>query len=370
MSSTKRLALAAAAVALLSGVVAAVAFWPSAPAPSPAVSVTAPRTFASFIRPSSVSSGTKSHLGFLDSSRFLGDSFLPTASFVQPAPPNGVTVPLDGTSSIYRPTAENQWAVMGWPVPSYRFQLQEASGSITDDVHGITAAASGAGHTYQASGSEATYASKGIRLVDGTASMGFTSAAGALWDPTYQSLCVYVEFENMTTPAATRAIVALTGAASAYVGMTASPASALRLQGGTAVNGTINYHDAKRHPLIAVWRPGTVTGGQILGHTSSQYRISTDKEQFSATWTSVADSTKGIGTGGSASLTSSDTIYFEFDAWVGSSCDTIVDSTTEKVFLQRKGWTVTGYRRRRRRVRLRRYHRRGRPPRFPMLMAA
>lgn len=256
--------------------------------------------------------------------------------------------PFDGSTTIYRPTTEAHYIAMGWPVPSYRFQLQEASGNVTDDIHGLVATATGAGHTYQVSGADpAGFASKGIRLVDATASMGFSNAAGARWDPTYQCLTSYIEVELNAVPAATRAIYALTGAASAYIAFLGSgvPANQAKIfiQGTGNTFGTAQYNDGKRHPILIEWFPGSFTGGQVLGHTVARYRISTDKEQFSGTWAFVADSTKGIGTGGSASLTCGNVTYFDDITWVGSNAETIGSTTTPKVHLQRRGWTVTGY---------------------------
>jgi len=255
----------------------------------------------------------------------------------------GGGVPFDGSTLIYRPSAESHFAEIGWPVPSWLYQLQELSGSITDSVHGVVATASGSGHTYDFQGTESTYSSKGIRLTDGVASAGFTSASTVMWDPTYHALSIYFEFEAMSAPAAARSVLAISGA-SVYASLNvASGQARIRMVGVSVNQGTYNYLDGKRHPCLVEWHPGTVTGGQILGHTSSLGRLSTDKEQFTVTWGGVGSGTKGIGTGGSASLTSADIALFCVMGFAGSSAQTIRNTTTPKGLLQAKGWTVTGY---------------------------
>ena len=88
-TTLKRLALAALIVAgVIGGGVAAVTLWPSSTAAvAPAVQPHAPQPFAAFMRTSSVTSTSRSHLGFLDSGRFLGDSFSLSKSFLTPAAP-------------------------------------------------------------------------------------------------------------------------------------------------------------------------------------------------------------------------------------------------------------------------------------------
>lgn len=243
----------------------------------------------------------------------------------------------DGSSSIYRPVSASDWLALGFPIPDYRWPLQEASGSVVDEVRGVSMAASGA-VTYQQSGTEAAYTSKGVATVDGTASMGFTATAANLWNITYQSVVAYLEFEATAVPAALRSFFALTGAASMYVGMTVSSGKAvLSLRPNGAVNGTYDYNDGKRHPIIIELTPGA----SVLDHVTSRFRYSTDKEQLTGTWVVAGNGTKGLATGGSASLTSAPAKYFDCAVWTGTSADTVAASP--KSLLQAKGWTVTGY---------------------------
>jgi len=248
-------------------------------------------------------------------------------------------VPFDGTSTVYRPSSAAHWTSILWPVPAYRFPLQEASGSATDEVRGATMAAAGA-VTYQASGTETTYASKGVQFPDGTAGLGFTAVAGALHNITYQAIVVYAEFEVVTVPAALRSLIALTGAASMYVGLTVSAAKALlTLRPNGAVNGTYDYNDGKRHPILIEHIPGA----SIIDHATSRFRFSTDKEQVTGTTIVSGNGTKGLATGGSASLTSAPVKVFDLAYWVGTDAESLANTTTPKVALQRRGWTVTGY---------------------------
>lgn len=247
--------------------------------------------------------------------------------------------PFDGTSTVYRPASASDWTSLLLPVPAYRFQLQEASGSIVDEVRGSTMAAVGE-VTYQQSGTETTYASKGVGFPDGTASLGFSAGAGALHNLTYQSVVIYAEFEVISVPAALRSFIALTGAASMYVGLTVSAGKALlTLRPNGAVNGTYDYNDGKRHPIMIEH----LIGASVLDHTTSRFRFSTDKEQVTGTTIISGNGTKGLATGGSASLTSAPVKVFDLAYWVGTDAESLANTTTPKTALQRRGWTVTGY---------------------------
>lgn len=248
--------------------------------------------------------------------------------------------PLDGTSLVFRPASVSDWLGIGLPVPSYRWGLQEAAGPITDDVRGVAMTASGA-VAYLQSGTELSYASKGVSTVDGTASMGFTAATGELWNVRFQAIVVYLEVEVTGIPAALRSLFALTGAASFYVGLVQATASKANLscRSAATTNGTFDYNDGKRHPVLIELIPAAAT----TDHTGAGlFRVSTDKQQITGTWSFTSDGTKGLGTGGSASLTSAPAKYFDCAVWAGTDAETI-STLTPKVALQRKGWVVTGY---------------------------
>ena len=247
--------------------------------------------------------------------------------------------PLDGTSSVYRPSEASHWTQLGLPIPAYRFQLQEASGSVTDEVSGATMAAVGA-VTYQQAGTETTYATLGVRTTDGTASMGFTATAAQLHNMLYQSVVAYLEFEVVSVPAALRSLYAFTGAASMYLGLTVSAGKAvITTRPNAPAVGTYDYADAKRHPVVVEM----IAGPSVIDHATSRFRVSTDKEQITGTWAVVGNGTKGLATGGSASLTSPAVTYFALDEWLGTDAEYIANTITAKTFLQRRGWTVTGY---------------------------
>src|SRR5262249_44068662 len=92
---------------------------------------------------------------------------------------SGVVVPFDGSTLIRNPTTEAEWQAPARPGPSWALGGQEPRGTLTDRVHGLVATVAGAGHDYEEQGPEVAYATKGTLLVDGTAGMGFTIAAGA-----------------------------------------------------------------------------------------------------------------------------------------------------------------------------------------------
>lgn len=247
----------------------------------------------------------------------------------------------DGTSRIYRPASAADWVSIGYTAPAYRFPLQELSGSIVDEVRGSTMAAVGA-VTYQQSGTETTYASKGVGFPEGTASLGFSAIAGELHNLTYQSVVIYAEFEVISVPTALRSFIALTGAASMYVGLTQTAADGkahLTLRPNGAVNGTYNYADGKRHPVMIEH----IIGASVIDHATSRFRFSTDKEQVTGTTIVSGNGTKGLATGGSASLTSAPVKVFDLAYWVGTDAESLANTTTPKTALQRRGWTVTGY---------------------------
>lgn len=253
-----------------------------------------------------------------------------------------VPPPFDGTSPIYRPTTLMHWGGIGWPVPDYRWDCQESSGALSDGVRGSSLTASGS-PTYQQASADTSYATKGVRFAEGTTSLGFTAAVGVHWNITYQSCVWYLEFEVKTvpTPGFSRAMFALTGAAAAYVALFNSSSHArIQCKGPSTANGTVNYDDSKRHPVMIEW----ILGAGTSGHSGAgRYRISTDKEQVTATWSIASDGTKGLATGGSASLASADFIASDAIGFVGTKAENISNVTTPKTMLQRRGWTVTGY---------------------------
>ena len=278
--------------------------------------------------------------GFMDATvQGFTDRFYPISGFMGGSESD---LPgFDGTSTIYRPSSATHWTALSLPVPAYRFPLQEASGSVTDEVRGATMAASGA-VTYQASGTETSYASKGVQFPDGTAALGFTATTGNLWNVTRQAIAVYIEIEVVSVPAALRSVMAFTGASSFYLGLVQATAGKANLscRSAATTNGTYDYNDGKRHPVLITLIPSASSVDHAGG---GLYRVSTDKQQITGTWSFASNSTKGPGTGGSASLTSAPVKMFDFAGWVGTDAETMALTTTEKVALQRRGWTVTGY---------------------------
>lgn len=270
---------------------------------------------------------------------FLG-RFAPISGFMGSDQIGFLGVPFDGTSTIYWPTAFSHWASLLLPVPSYRYQCQEAATPLVDDVRGATMAESGA-VSYRQAASEAKYARRGVATADGTASRGFTAIAGTHWDVGWQSIVAYLEFEATTFPGGNRALLAFTGASSFWLGMVPAIAGQAQLscRSGATANGAVNYNDGKKHPVMVEIIPNNT----VLDHTGAGlFRFSTDKEQITGTWSLASDGTKGLETGGSASLTAAPAKIFDLTVWTGTDAETI-NTLTPKVALQRLGWTVTGY---------------------------
>lgn len=277
-----------------------------------------------------------------------GASFAQHGSLFVPRgtePATDVLPGFDGTSTIRYPTLATHWRALTLPIPGHDWLMQDDGitngGGLLDVVRGAILAKVGTGHVYQvATADPAGYATFSIKLVDGTASMGFNLGAGSLWDINFGWVKVYFTLEAVV-PATTRTLIAMTGAAQAALQIVTSTGAKLRLLsvGGTSVNGTARYDATPtlRYPGILTWRSSFLGGSGIV-------RVSTPKETFSATWAGQADSTKGIGPAGSASLTASASGLSRLAVFQGAAAEYIENmggggAAGDKAFLQALGWT-------------------------------
>lgn len=255
-----------------------------------------------------------------------------------------VMPPPDGSSLILNPTLATHYRAMGIPIPGHAFRCQDDgvanSGGLIDIVRGAILAKVGTGHLYQQASADVAggYATQVVKLVDGTASMGWQAASGALWDPLHSKIKLCGSFEPVL-PGGTRTLFAMTGAASAAFQILSSTGIKLRvtIAGGSSPSGTFAYTAGTRYPFVFTMFSNTISGSGIV-------RVLTNKEFFTATWAGQADNTKGIGPAGSASLTASASGLARLDIYMGAAAEYIENlggggAQGDKAYLQAWGWS-------------------------------
>jgi hypothetical protein len=84
-----------------------------------------------------------------------------------------------------------------------------------------------------------------------------------------------------------------------------------------------------------------IAGAGVTNHVGAGlYRLSTDIEQITGTWSWVPDNFKGPGATGVAAPPIMR--FAELTVWTGTDAEAL-STFTPKAFLQAVGWTISGY---------------------------
>lgn len=255
-------------------------------------------------------------------------------------PPPPPTIAMDGTSGIFLPLIETDFAQMLWSVPDFFVNPAGVlSGNLPEVVHGGVFTPTGS-PTYDEAPA-GLFASRGVGFTE-VAAQGFSQPAGGFVISPVQGLVLYGEFRLRALPTISqqRALLALTGSTSQYISSFQSGSTArLAIRGSAGnVSGTQDYLADARFPALVMSFPGV----GVLDHTTSLYSLSTNKESLAGTWPNVPDNAKGIAAASHAGLTPADFVLYCLYGWVGAKAAAI-RALGAKTWIQRKGWTVTGY---------------------------
>jgi hypothetical protein len=246
-------------------------------------------------------------------------------------------VPKNGTSGKYRPRSLMDWRLRGLPVPAQRFGCQDTSGNLIDDVRGETLVPQGSPlPTYQQSGTDASFATKCVKTLDGTSAQGFIRNAGGLHNCNVQSIVKLIECEVFAS-GGTRGLYTVSHNIH-LLAVLSNGHLEMIVSGGSTTAGTVDYRDGHHHWICIE----DIPGAPVTKHVGSGLvRVSTDKEQFTCTWAAVNnDGNKGPGGSQGVAATVG---YFDDIEWVGSDAEWISGTLGPKALLQSFGVTVTGY---------------------------
>lgn len=260
---------------------------------------------------------------------YLADADENIVRFVPP-------VPLDGPSSLIKvPTLAAQWPLINaaFPMPSWHWPMQEPSGNLVDVLNGFQRTpAAGAGGSY--GNTIASWATKflGVTEVANT-SWGSVNATGDSWNVNTQSVFIYglIRFSSSSS---TRRWFVLNGTTH-YLEILVN--GHIRIDGGTS--GALSHVGALVRPFVVEF----IAGAGVLGHSGAGlYRVSTDIEQISGTWSQVPDSTKGSGPVSAAAAAPMVGNYGPETSWGGTDAEAL-STFGPKAFLTAIGWSVSGY---------------------------
>jgi hypothetical protein len=226
-----------------------------------------------------------------------------------------VAVPTDGPASVYLPTSNAHWALLGIPTPDYWYKCQDASGNLAEANGGTVLTANGTAAYQQ---SVAGWTTKSVQISE-TANERFGHASGAGINPSTTSIAMLV-YVALTTPAATRYIVNAAG--TAYSVRVLSNDLLQLATNSAVVNGTVPAADLGVIPLL-----------YVVDRTGGTSKLYTKDEVLTGIYVAPAsDGTKAIG---GVSATSAPGDYVLAAMWAGANAEA-QDAQT----LRNLGWSV------------------------------
>lgn len=248
----------------------------------------------------------------------------------------GVSVPpllRDGPSSaIYVPSVSAHFPMVSAsiPTPSWYWRDQESSGDLIDSLNDVHMVQTGAGTYQNAIASWSTIKFLGTTEV---AAQCWGAALGTAWNVFTQSVFIY-GLVRFSSSSGTRRWFVVNGT-TFYVEILTN--GTIRLNGGTA--GTLDHRSALVRPFVVEM----IAGAGVTGHVGAGlFRVSTNIEQITGTWSQQPDSTKGFGPVSAAAAAPMVGNFGPLAGWQGTDAEAL-STFTPKAFLQAFGWTVTGY---------------------------
>jgi hypothetical protein len=232
-------------------------------------------------------------------------------------------------TTVKRPLTAAQWTCVASGVlePNYLFNLQEASGNLTDSVSGLVLTAIGAvGYSATVTDWTLSGATSWVTTTTETANQGFyvdkDLATQLGWNAATQSIMV-CGYSAVTNSTAERVFFVLSGTTAQSVYFAVTAAGVLRVYNGTASNsvGAVVYENATPTPFAWVMQWDR-RGSGLLRLTSK--KLGTAAETLSpVTWVTRTDGGKGFNVDvGSVPPVARNNVLA---AWVGTDAETMMD---------------------------------------------
>lgn len=219
------------------------------------------------------------------------------------------------------------------PTPSYHWPMQEGGGNLLDSCNDFIMTPTGAG-TYQ--NVVTNWQTRFLGTTEVAAQCWSAPGAGqdgtsSAWNVWTQSVFLY-GLVSFISASSVRRWFAVNGTTH-YLEILSN--GLLRLDGGTT--GSLDHRGTNIRPFVVEF----IAGAGVTNHVGAGlYRLSTDIEQITGTWSWVPDNFKGPGATGVAAPPIMR--FAELTVWTGTDAEAL-STFTPKAFLQAVGWTISGY---------------------------
>lgn len=216
------------------------------------------------------------------------------------------------------------------PTPSFYWLVQEPSGDLVDSLNSVHMVQTGAGTYQNALTNWSTIKFLGMTE---TAAQCWGAALGTGWNVNTQSVFLYGLVHFASTTGVRRWFVI--NGTTFYCEQLSN--GLMRLNGGTS--GLLDHRSANVRPFVIEM----IGGAGMTGHSGAgTFRLSTDIEQVTGTWSSQPDNTKGFGCVSAAAAAPPVCNFGPLAGWVGTDAEAL-STFTPKAFIQSFGWSVSGY---------------------------